>query len=69
MGGLGTETNRNYVSDNPRIDSAKHQKLIKNAQKQIFNKGRAVDGNKVEKGLKDESWTAILVSLTYMFLD
>ena len=52
---LGTKEDRQTRLEKPRVDSAEHQALVRDARKKLYDEGYAVDGEHVDGLLKDES--------------
>jgi len=52
---LGTTKDRQVRLEQQRLDSAKRQTLVRDARKKLYEEGYAVDGEKVDGLLKDES--------------
>ena len=52
---LGTTEDRQMRAKKQRTDSNEHQKLVEAAWKKLYVEGYAVDGEKVDELLKDES--------------
>lgn len=52
---LGTTEDRKICLEKPRVDSAEYQKVIKDAQKKLYDEGYAVDSERVDELLKGES--------------
>jgi len=52
---LGTAEDRKIRIEKQRTDSDERQKHVKDARKKLYDEGYAVDGEKVDGLLKDES--------------
>jgi hypothetical protein len=52
---LGATEDRNNRVEKQRADSDEHQSRVKEARKKLYDDGYAVDGEKVDGLLKDES--------------
>ena len=53
--GLGTTEDRQMRVEKQRTDSDEHLKLVEDAWKKLYVEGYAVDGEKIDDLLKDES--------------
>lgn len=53
--GLGTTEDRQMRAEKQRTDSDERRKLVEDARKKLYVEGFAVDGDKVDEPLKDES--------------